>query len=141
MRSTHCFAQMSSLACIDEVNPETGRSAISGQTFDEIKSRYPGAKIMTWEDFIGQKEKQLVSDPVEITEESFMYYLEVLPPQNWQRGIVDGQHVDSFEVMEQLSGRVTQICCHASGKYWGWAGIAGTTLEDNVAKIKAIHGL
>lgn len=120
---THVFVQ-GPMICIDIVNPETGRSAVNHETLDEIRLRYPGAEIAEFHSWAAAKERALCTEPVEITEDRFMEMLEVLPPQNWQRG----KGCESFELSEHFSGRVTSIFCRFGPEYFEFQGIAGQSL-------------
>lgn len=123
---THVFVQ-GQMTCIDIVNPATGRSAINGETLEQVRIRYPGAEIAEVHSWSDAKEKALCSEPVETTEERFMEMLEVLPPQRWQRG----KGCESFEMCEHTSGRVTTIFCRFGDKYFEFQGIAGQSLASH----------
>lgn len=125
------------LSCIDFINPTTGKSAINGETLEQVRVRYPEAEIIEVYEFIDKKEKTLCSDPVEITEEKYIEMLEVLPPDNWIRK--NGE--SSFELCEHLSGRVTSIYCVVEGKYFSFSGIAGSSHEDKIARCKKVLGI
>lgn len=130
MRTTNCFVQKSTLTCIDDAHPVTGRSTCYGHTLAEVQERYPGAEVMTITDWLAWKEEQLSTKPVEITEERFMEMLEVLPPQNWQRA--NGS--ESFEMSEHLSGRITDSFVRIGGRYFSYTGIAGQPHSEKVYK-------
>jgi len=114
MRSTHCFAQMSSLTAIDEVHPLTGLSVVNGETLEEIRRRYPGAEILSWDEFTARKEAALAYPPVKIDEEQWTYALEVLPPCRWH----NGPDWNSFHVSELVSGRMATWYIRHAGRYW-----------------------
>ena len=114
MLSTHCFAQMSTLTAIDEVHPVTGLSGIRGETLERVRQRYPGAEIMTWDDFIARKESALTTTPTEIDEERWFYALEVLPPHRWD----NGKDWNSFHISEAVSGNMVNWYIRHAGRYW-----------------------
>lgn len=53
------------MLCIDILNPETGRSAICGETLEQVRVRYPGAEIADFHQWADAKEKALCSEPEE----------------------------------------------------------------------------
>ena len=88
MNFTECFAVPGEGSIIDGINPETGRSIINDQTFEQIQARYPNAVVMAWEDWrAAQIAKQ--QTPVRwsrVTERQYQEMLEVLPPAAWMGG-------------------------------------------------------
>lgn len=119
------------LNLIDLVNPMTGKGAYSNESLEEVRKRYPNAHISDFDGFIRWKERQLCTEPKRITRKRWWEMLEVLPPQNWQRSKVCD--FECFELCEHLSGRVTSIYCRWGKKYFGFNGIAGTSIEANFA--------
>lgn len=132
MKSTLAFVQGPFL-CIDVINPHTGRSSICGHTLEQVQKRYPGAEIVELGPWVEAKEKALCSAPVEISEDRFVEMLEVLPPQNWQRG----KNCESFEICEHTSGRVTTILCRFGSKFYEFQGITGQSLAQIEQTVRA----
>ena len=123
MQSTHVFSHMTGSVpqAIDEVNPVTGKSAIEGETLEQVQKRYPGAIVETWKTYIDRKEAALVEPPVEISEDKYTEMLEVLPPVNW----VQRNGTSTFKMSECLSGRITSIYCCIGHRFF--------TLTDKIS--------
>lgn len=124
------------LLCIDEVNPETGKSLYGSKTLEQIQAEYPGAEIADLDTWAAAKEKALCTIPEPITEDRFMEMLEVLPPQRWQIGrrmpAWDYTDSESFELSEHTSGRVTLVCVRVGDDYFSYQTIAGQRLSAHV---------
>ena len=61
-------------------------SRINGETLEEIQVRYPGAVMVSMASWLEEKAKAQ-NTPVQwfpVTEEAYMYGLEVLPPVGWE---------------------------------------------------------
>ncbi len=132
-----CFCQRSTLSCIDTVRPgsEPPVGTYSGETLEQMQTRYPGAELLDLAEFVSFKEQALLTAPVEITEDRFIEMLEVLPPQRW----IQRQGSESFQMQEHLSGRVTETFCRIGSRYFCFNGIAGMRHEDIVAKCRTTH--
>jgi hypothetical protein len=78
------------------IHPVTGLTLCYGETLEQIRERYPLAERMTYEAWCAAKAARQDSPLTwaEVTEEQYMYALEVLPPAGW-RG-------DSFLVGEPM---------------------------------------
>ncbi len=89
---TEAYARPGEDSLIDCIHPETGLTFICGETFEQVRERYPNAErinIADWNKAIAAKQ----DEPViwqEITEEKYNYYLEVLPPAAYARGFAGG---------------------------------------------------
>ena len=84
----HAFAVPGSDSLIDIINPSTGRSHIAGEDLEQIAARYPGAVVVSIDDFCKAKAARQDS-PIgwdEVTEESYQEMLNVLPPELWAGG-------------------------------------------------------
>ena len=80
--ANHCYAVPGENHIVDVQNPITGKSWHSGETFEQIKLRYPGAELMTLEAYTTAKAGRQQTPIVwqQITEELYWQWLEVLPP-------------------------------------------------------------
>lgn len=135
MNSTHIIVQ-GPTSIIDEVNPITGRSAVCGETLEQIRKRYPKAEIVTWEPWLSNKEKAHCTEPQPIDKDRFMEMLEVLPPQRWQHG----KNCESFELMEHYSGRVTSIYARFGNRYFEWMDVCGQSLAAHATHCGQMAG-
>lgn len=79
---TQAFAVPGQDTLIDCVNPLTGRSAVYGNTLEEIRERYPSAEIVNIAEWCAAKGARQDSTVTwtETTEEQYWEMLEVLPP-------------------------------------------------------------
>jgi hypothetical protein len=88
MTATHCFAVPGQDSIVDMIRPSNGLSFIGGDNLEQIQARYPGAIVMSWEDFrAGMAQRQ--NTPVaweETTEERYHEMLNVLPPEMHRNG-------------------------------------------------------
>ena len=73
----------------------------------------PGESAIEWNNRL---EKDSVTEVEEITEESFHYWLGVLPPQNWKNYGTHG----SFHMQEFEFGNVTRIVVNRGDKYYSF---------------------
>lgn len=115
------FYHRPTLTIIDTAHlDESGawRGWYSKQNLSEIQARYPNAKICEENDAVWHMENQLKTDPEEITEEKFLYFLGVLPPEDWRRD----ETGESFKLSEYTSGNITTICACKGGKYYSFQG-------------------
>ena len=135
LQATHVFYSAKLRNAVDEVNPKTGRSMIGGYTLEETRERYPDAVLMTWEDAIETIERAFTTDWQEIDRERFYYLLEVLPPVGWRT--VGG--VESFKMLERISGNITEICARHGDRYWTRNASIFTPPEEIAAQIRALE--
>lgn len=86
---TDCFAVPGERTIIDGIHPHTGRSIIHGHTLDQIRERYPGAVVITWDTWSAEQAARQNTpihwDPT--TEQQYHDMLGILPPAAWERGI------------------------------------------------------
>jgi hypothetical protein len=99
-----CYAVPGEHNIIDVINPETGLSWYNGKNLEQIQARYPGAVIMSVDDW----SKSVAADqdaPVtwgETTEDRYYEMLEALPPaymgnlgflvgEPWDHHVITGQ--------------------------------------------------
>ncbi len=99
---------------IDYIHPKTGRSMFNNEDLAAIQKRYPGAVIMSYDEYETKRENALITSTHEISEERFRYMLEVLPPVSW----VSGGGSESFKLSERTSGNITAICCRIKDKFF-----------------------
>ena len=80
---TDVFSELGNTnSIIDVVDPTTGRSAVNGETLEEVRRRYPTAEQLTW-DAWSRRKVAIQDQPVawtETTEQSYMEMLNILPP-------------------------------------------------------------
>lgn len=82
----YCFADLSRPIIIDFYNPHTKRGHF-GSSEENIKERYPGAKLMKVSDFRKEADKKQ-SPPIQwiqTTQEKFNYAFEVVPPAYYRK--------------------------------------------------------
>ena len=97
---THCFA-VPGQTMIDEVDLSTGKTVIYGKTLEDAQREYPGAQLMSIDDFC--KSKAALQDTpvhwIQTTAERFDEMLNVLPPIGWnKRGFLVGEAWDHHAV-------------------------------------------
>src|SRR5690242_4923801 len=97
---THAFV-VGTFQLIDVQHPNTGKSAYSGQSLEEIQQRYPGAQIVELEPWVAAKEQAQITPTAEIGYDQYIDMLEVLPPQRWRFGV--DRTTESFELCEHTS--------------------------------------
>lgn len=81
------FAVPGEDSMIDFINPATGRSAINGETLEQVRERYPKAEAVNIEQFCRAKAERQDS-PIEwqeTTRERYEDMLNVLPPADYNR--------------------------------------------------------
>lgn len=74
---------------IDTIVDATGLTSVNGETFEQVRERYPLATLYTWEEWRGvQMERQQTPITWEDTDEhKYREMLEVLPPAFWVGGL------------------------------------------------------
>lgn len=88
MDCTHAFANDDQDHVIDVIHPVTGLSWINGESFDQMKLRYPEIKIVNMREWFNAKGERQDSPVawVEITADKFDEYLCCLPPISYGQG-------------------------------------------------------
>lgn len=113
---------------IDVLRPDTGRTWYANQTLEEVRARavngyepecdYAQAEIMTIDEFCQDKASRQDTpiEWIEITEDQYDYYLEVLPPIDRHNGkFLVGEASDHHA----LTGKPRyQACLEQDGKYY-----------------------
>lgn len=130
MNYTHVFAVPGRGSCIDFQHPDTGRSAMFGQSLAEVRDREPGAQLMTVEEFRAAARAAFTKPPVEIDEERFTYLLEVLPPRGWVRRL----DAESFKMSEFTCNDIT-CCAVRIGRRYFSTERTYTTTHDELVQI------
>lgn len=108
------------------------RGLYSGETLDELASRYHEPKVADIADFMAMQESALRTQPEPSTEEHYTVALECLPPEDWRR--VRG--VESFKMVERLCGRMTRIYAKKGDSYWTFVDCYDLSAEAIAAKIE-----
>jgi hypothetical protein len=99
------IAQPGALSVIDFYLTREGAEECLPQVQEQYAKEYPDLKVMAFDEYYALKRAKLLADPlVEITEEQWMYALEVLPPEQWH---TDPQGVNKFLMCEHYTGTFT----------------------------------
>lgn len=93
---------------------ENGRSHITGEDLAAIRSRYPDAEIIAFDEAVRQRDDIFKEEPIRISKEKFIEMLEVLPPLHWR----SSGNSESFKLSEFTCGSITAICCRIGDEYW-----------------------
>jgi len=109
--------------------------AYGGKTVGEMEAEY-GTEVRrgTIAEFRKVHDAAWRTEPEEITEERWDYYLNVLPPQGWGRA----NGVESFKMVEKLSGEVTVICARRGDRFWSFQDNASLPAHEIAARINAL---
>lgn len=94
-----CYVDYLTATIIDAVDPETGLTFYAGETFQQIKKRWPNAALTTLDDFCAWK-ANVQRSPVawfEVNEREYIDMLSVLPPADRdQNGFLVGEPSDHY---------------------------------------------
>lgn len=93
-------------------------------------SSKPGESAAEWQKRL---EDNVRTEVEEITEESFHYWLGVLPPQNW---VNRGSH-GSFHMQEFDFGEMTRIVVNRGDRYFSFIDRYSLTHEEIMDKVNA----
>lgn len=126
-----CVISPSALTVIDVLR-DNGRTLINNETLDEVRLRYPDAQEMGLEDASRFLDDMAVSEPMEITREAYIEALEVLPPEDWERG----QASESFLMCEYYRGCVTTVCVRLGKRYFSYHDRASLNHAQRVEKVE-----
>ena len=90
MNTEMCFYQPGSMTIVDTARAD-GLSSVYSHTLEQVRAEYPGAEYMPFQDACQATDKARADHyqlgvPEEITEEQYVYALEVLPPCRWSHG-------------------------------------------------------
>jgi hypothetical protein len=128
-----CFYQPGRPNIVDLAHfdgPLAGRSAITNETLQQIRARYPGAVLIAFD--VAKKEinkiqaeNYRVGQPREIDEEKFMEALGVLPPLQWTRE----KGWESFKICEPECGMITTCYVRIGSRFFEVYGYVDTPAE------------
>jgi hypothetical protein len=93
-----------------------GLKLITGAELDRLNADYTAS---------------LITEPVEIDEERFMYALEILPPCRWTRP----RGVELFHVSERLSFNLVDWYACLNGRYWHFVDRDNRPGDELAAKV------
>lgn len=129
-----CFAyQDKRFVVIDTIT--NGLGTYSRETLEQVRERYPNAVIMPYEEAWKKHCDSYLTEPVEITEEDFWYFLEVLSPCSWHRR----HDSESFYMSEFTTGDVTLHLVRIGTRYYKFEDHVMKTHEERVEKCLALH--
>ena len=132
-----CFYVPGEMHIIEFMKPE-GIGAISGESLDQIKARYPGAVLMGSEEAIKQVDAAMTAayctGAHEITAERFNEMLTVLPPAKW----IQDAAAESFMLEERLVGIIATHFIRIDDRYFEMNANIRTTHAELV-KMAAEH--
>lgn len=122
---------------IVEYLTEDGLSWVFRKTQEEIKQQYGNVIVISEKDAIKKTESILAErykDSLhEISEDTYYYYLEVLPTvEDW----VQKAGESSFKMSEHQSENWTRIVVDKGDKYYTFIGNANMTHEQIMAKVE-----
>lgn len=118
MACTHVFVSADRDTAIDAINPETGRSWYAGETLEQIQARYPGASIMSWDEYEAAKwaKENTPVKWVRISQARYDDLFECLPPRAVARSaFMVGEPTDHYG--NGGSARF-QACKEQRGRYY-----------------------
>lgn len=107
-------------------------SDFMNETIEQVALRYPGVIVCTMDDAITSREAAFKTDPVEITEDTFIEMLEVLPPMGWAaRG-----NTESFKMCEFTVGSITAIYARVGQRFFHLSDVFTLTHDEIMAKVQ-----
>jgi hypothetical protein len=105
---------------IDTFDTEKGITTFSKETLEQVKERYPEAKVMTWDEWDVMHDdwlnKNVLTPPQRISEDRFYEMLETLPPILWRTNKDDDS--ESFGISEMLQGNITSFYIRIGDQYF-----------------------
>jgi len=116
--------------CYDQMNLDTGISRYGKETLQDVQSKCPSASLMTLEEYQILHDQSWTTEPKEITQEQYLYALNVLPPFKWFRS----KNHESFKMSEMLSGCITGIYCRVGKRYFHFNGDISTPHDEVISK-------
>ena len=106
---------------------------VSGLKLQDLRVKYPGTEIGSYDAVLAQKEAMLTTQPTEISEKDYWDALEALPPEGFRR---TGQS-SSFKMSEYFSGRITTIYVCTGKRYFCFKDQCTITHENAIQKVHA----
>ena len=125
------------LSIVDTLNGDTGKSTCFNETLDEMRVRYPKARIVSFDyalEQIHEKEKEVypMLQPIEITEDQWNEMFECLPPMHYKRT----EAGTSFKMSEMTRGDITCAYAIKGEKFYCMNARIKTTHEEIMGAIK-----
>ena len=100
---------------IDNINTVTGRTNVCGDSYRDIKKRYPQAQLVHYSVLEeNTKKKYIKAYATPITATQFCDALNCLPPLQWHRSYGS----ESFKMSEFLTGDITAIYVRRGDEYF-----------------------
>jgi hypothetical protein len=134
---THCFYVPGAGNIIDTAFKNDAGDYVSfvhRENLMQMRDRHPDVVLGVLDDWIEQNEQRLISEPVEITRETFWEALEVLPPEDWQGGAGG----ESFLMMEYYSGRITTVYVRIGERYCMFRDVCSLSHLKRLAKARTL---
>lgn len=127
------FYEAGSISIVDTLNGDTGKSTCMNETLEQVRLRYPNARIVSFDtalEQIREKEKEVypMLQPIEITEEQYYEMFECLPPMQYK----STQAGSSFKMSEMTRGDITSGYVCKNGKYYNMNCRVKTSHEEMV---------
>lgn len=129
---TKVFYSPVTLQVVDYVHPVTGRGAYSNKSIFELDLGYPDVEVCEEMEAVQRIDEGSITDPVEIEQDDFTWFLECLPPLSW----TNYGHTESFKMSEFKTGNVTQITARIGTRYFKFNGMCNMLHENIIKKIK-----
>lgn len=126
-----CFFDTQAKTILDMVIPSTQKGAYSGETLEEISLRHATTVVvMDWEEAFKAYSEKFITPVEEIDAQAYDYFLNVLPPCQWQRG-----SFEHFYLSERITGDIVQYCVHHQKRFYKFQDHAGMTTAQIAARI------
>ncbi len=139
---TECWYVPGETHIVDLIHPDDGLTLHYSDNADAIRSRYPGAVRISFEDAWKLAEAagnaRYKQDVNEIDEAQFMDALSVLPPVGW----TTKAGVESFRISERLWGNLTDIYARLGDRTFKLVDdirLPAATIAERVAAYAAAH--
>lgn len=136
MTITHAFFSARERNVIDVMRPD-GRTLCFGHDLEQVRSRYPDAVILTWDEACTATDRaaraHYCRGPSPSTEKDFWYALEQLPPAKWTRG----DYSESFHVSERITGDLVDWWLRVGERYYHLVDSASRTHAELLGMVGA----
>lgn len=110
--------------------------AYSGQTLEEIRTRYEDARVMTLDEASSTIDRFYRRPATEIDSAAFWYALEVLPPAGWVHD--PNRDAESFKCSERTSGNITNIYARVGQRFFELSDDIHTPHSEIIARCMAL---